>query len=93
MLLDASDISVAGFSGVNSINGVKALSPVAVRVLIIDDNLLDRAEAKAALLNGSRRLYQFSEASSAGEAMRLCAQGAAAGLHRARPGPAGFGRV
>jgi signal transduction histidine kinase len=46
----------------------------AMRVLIVDDNPLDRAEAKAALLNGSRRLYQFIEASSADEALRLCAQ-------------------
>ena len=46
----------------------------AMRVLIVDDNPLDRAEAKAALLNGSSRLYQFIEASSADEALRLCAQ-------------------
>ena len=49
-------------------------SKKAMRVLIVDDNSLDRAEAKAALLNGSRRLYQFIEASSADEALRLCAQ-------------------
>ena len=84
MLLDPSDISgdggssgSSGNSGVTSsgINGIKSPSPVAVRVLVIDDNPLDRAEAKAALLNGSKRLYQFSEASSAEEALRLCAQG------------------
>ena len=46
----------------------------AMRVLIVEDNALDRAEVKAALLNGSKRLYQFSEASSAEEALRLCAQ-------------------
>ena len=45
-----------------------------MRVLIVDDNPLDRAEAKAALLNGSKRVYQFTEASSAEEALRLCAQ-------------------
>ena len=45
-----------------------------MRVLIVDDNPLDRAEAKAALLNGSKRIYQFTEASSAEEALRLCAQ-------------------
>ncbi|MEQ1685176.1 MAG: ATP-binding protein [Burkholderiaceae bacterium] len=45
-----------------------------MRVLIVDDNPLDRAEAKAALLNGSKRIYQFSEASSAEEALHLCAQ-------------------
>ena len=45
----------------------------AMRLLIVDDNPLDRAEAKAALLNGSRRQYQFIEASSADEALRLCA--------------------
>ena len=32
-----------------------------MRVLIVDDNPLDRADAKAALINGSRRIYQFSE--------------------------------
>ena len=46
----------------------------AMRVLIVDDNAMDRAEAKAALLNGSKRLYQFTEAASADEALRLCAQ-------------------
>jgi signal transduction histidine kinase len=46
----------------------------AMRVLIVDDNPLDRAEAKAALLNGSTRKYQFIEASSADEALHLCAQ-------------------
>ncbi len=45
-----------------------------MRVLIVDDNPLDRADAKAALLNGSGRLYQFIEASSAEEALRVCAQ-------------------
>ena len=75
MRLDGSDISVAGVSGSSGINAVKASSAVAMRVLIIDDNPLDRVEAKAALLNGSKRLYQFSEASSAEEALRLCAQG------------------
>ena len=45
-----------------------------MRVLIVDDNPMDRAEAKAALLNGSKRLYQFTEAASADEALRLCAQ-------------------
>jgi signal transduction histidine kinase len=45
-----------------------------MRVLIVDDNALDRAEAKAALLNGSKRIYRFSEAASAEEALRLCAQ-------------------
>ena len=49
-------------------------SEKAMRVLIVDDNALDRAEAKAALLNGSKRLYQFIEASSADDALRLCAQ-------------------
>ena len=45
-----------------------------MRVLIVDDNPLDRAEAKAALLNGSRRRYHFSEASTADDALRLCAE-------------------
>ena len=44
-----------------------------LRVLIVDDNRLDRAEAKAALLNGSNRPYQFTEAATAEEALRLCA--------------------
>ncbi len=48
--------------------------PVPMHVLIVDDNPLDRAEAKAALLNGSKRRYQFSEASSAEAALHLCAQ-------------------
>ena len=46
----------------------------AMRVLIVDDNAPDRAEAKSALLSGSKRLYQFIEASSADEALRVCAQ-------------------
>ncbi len=48
--------------------------PRALRVLIVDDNPLDRAEAKAALLNGSSRGYLFIEAGSAEEGLRLCAQ-------------------
>ena len=47
-----------------------------LRVLIVDDNPLDRAEAKAALLNGSSRRYVFIEASSAQEGLRLCTQSA-----------------
>ena len=43
MQFDPADISVAGFSG------VKASSPLAMRVLIIDDNPLDRVEAKGTL--------------------------------------------
>ena len=50
------------------------MSKTAMRVLIVDDNPFDRAEAKAALLNGSKRPYQFIEAASADEALRLCAQ-------------------
>ena len=46
----------------------------ALRVLIIDDNASDRAEAKAALLNGSTRRYHFLEAATADDALRLCAQ-------------------
>ncbi|CAN5892427.1 hypothetical protein BH11PSE8_BH11PSE8_28610 [soil metagenome] len=48
--------------------------PPLMRVLIVDDNPLDRAEAKAALLKGSGRQYRFSEASTAEEALRLCAE-------------------
>ena len=45
-----------------------------LRVLIVDDNPLDRADAKAALVNGSGRVYHFTEASSAREALHWCAQ-------------------
>ena len=45
-----------------------------LRVLIVDDNEHDRAEAKAALLNGSNRRYVFIETSSAEEGLRLCAE-------------------
>ena len=44
-----------------------------LRLLLIDDNPLDRADAKAALLKGSNRPYLFIEASSAEEGLRLCA--------------------
>jgi len=46
------------------------------RILLVDDNALDRAEAKAALLGGHDRRYQFVEATSANEAMQLCASSA-----------------
>ena len=49
----------------------RGLDPL--RVLIVDDNRLDRADAKAALLKGSSRLYRFTEAATAEEALRLCA--------------------
>ena len=45
-----------------------------MRVLLVDHNPLDRAEAKAALLHGSSRTYQFIEASTAREGLRLCSQ-------------------
>ena len=45
-----------------------------LRVLIVDDNPLDRADAKAALLKGSARRYQFTEAASAQEALHGCQQ-------------------
>jgi len=45
-----------------------------MRVLIVDDNPLDRAEAKAALIKGSGRLYEFTEASSAEEALACCSR-------------------
>jgi signal transduction histidine kinase len=41
------------------------------RILLIDDNALDRAEAKAALLKGHNRRYEFIEAASANEALHL----------------------
>jgi signal transduction histidine kinase len=46
-----------------------------LRILIIDDNPEDRADARAALLRGSRRGYEFVEAASAAEGLRLCALG------------------
>ena len=49
-------------------------SQAPLRVLIVDDNPLDRADAKAALIRGSGRVYQFSEASTAEEALHLCTQ-------------------
>lgn len=51
----------------------KARCPGAMRVLIVDDNRFDRADAKAALLKGSDRPYLFTEAATAEEALRLCA--------------------
>jgi CheY-like chemotaxis protein len=44
----------------------------ALSVLLVDDNPSDRAVAKAALLQGSTRRYQFAEAGSAEEAVRRC---------------------
>ncbi|MFT5534215.1 MAG: PAS domain S-box-containing protein [Candidatus Paceibacteria bacterium] len=44
------------------------------RILLVDDNPDDRAEAKAALLNGSNRRYEFIEAALAHEALHHCAQ-------------------
>ncbi|MFT5589149.1 MAG: PAS domain S-box-containing protein [Bradyrhizobium sp.] len=44
------------------------------RILLVDDNPDDRAEAKAALLNGSSRRYEFIEAALAQEALYHCAQ-------------------
>jgi PAS domain S-box-containing protein len=43
------------------------------RILLVDDNPLDRAEAKAALLSGSLRRYQFEQATSVTQAVALCA--------------------
>lgn len=51
------------------------LAPAPLRILIVDDNPLDRADAKAALLKGSSRPYHFIEATSAEQALALCAQG------------------
>ena len=42
-----------------------------VRVLIVDDNALDRAELKASLLRGSSRAYEFHEAENAAEGLAL----------------------
>ncbi len=42
------------------------------RIIIVDDSDHDRAEAKAALLNGSPRRWEFLEASTGDEALRLC---------------------
>ncbi len=46
----------------------------ALRVLIVDDNAQDRAQAKRALRLGSPRDYTFSEAATAEEGLRLCDQ-------------------
>ncbi len=53
---------------------MNAADPTPLCVLIVDDNALDRAEAKAALLQGATRPYRFIEASSAAAALRLCSQ-------------------
>ena len=45
-----------------------------LRVLLVDDNPDDRADAKAALLNGSNRRYEFVEASLAEDALQRYAQ-------------------
>lgn len=47
------------------------------RILLVDDNPIDRADAKAALLNGSDRRYAFSEAASADEAVAMAASAGA----------------
>ena len=44
------------------------------RILLVDDNPLDRADARAALLNGASRPYHFTEAALVSEALQLCAQ-------------------
>jgi signal transduction histidine kinase len=46
-----------------------------LRILIIDDNAEDRADARAALLRGSRRAHVFVDAASAEEGLRLLARG------------------
>lgn len=56
---------------------MRAPTDKACRILIVDDSDHDRAEAKAALLNGSVRRWQFWEASNGDEALRLCALGPA----------------
>lgn len=45
-----------------------------LRILIVDDSLHDRAEAKAALLKGSTQRYAFVEAASGEAALRICRQ-------------------
>jgi PAS domain S-box-containing protein len=42
------------------------------RVVIVDDNKVDLAEAKAAMLKGSTRRYTFIEGFTAADAVRLC---------------------
>lgn len=44
------------------------------RILLVEDNALDVAEAKAALLAGSGRRCHFSVTALASEALRLCTQ-------------------
>jgi PAS domain S-box-containing protein len=43
------------------------------RILLVDDNARDRTDAKAALLNGSPRRYQFTEAATVAQTLALCA--------------------
>lgn len=43
------------------------------RILLVDDNQLDLADAKAALLRGSQRRYWFAEAGLVSEALAMCA--------------------
>lgn len=44
------------------------------RILLVEDNALDVADAKAALLAGSGRRCHFSVTALAGEALKLCAE-------------------
>ena len=52
---------------------MKSAATKTCRVLIVDDSDHDRAQAKAALLNGSTRRWEFLEAINGEEALRLCA--------------------
>src|SRR5690554_3530370 len=42
------------------------------RLVLVDDNPHDRVEAKAMLLSGSTRRYEFEEAETGAEGLRLC---------------------
>jgi PAS domain S-box-containing protein len=53
---------------------MKLLNDLSWHILLVDDNPLDRADAKAALLMGSTRRYRFSEADSVDTMLTLCAQ-------------------
>ena len=58
------------------------------RILLVDDSDHDRAEAKAALLNGSLRRWEIFEAAYGEDALRLCAltPTVLCALHRLRYG-------
>lgn len=51
---------------------MSTIDPRPCRILIVDDSAYDRAEAKAALLHGSYRRWEFLEAENGAQALRMC---------------------